>query len=245
MSEMRLQRYLAMAGIASRRKAEELITAGMVTVNGVIVTELGTKVTENDEVSCSGRMVKISSEKIYIMLNKPAEYITSVKDQYGRKTVLDLLDGVKGRVYPVGRLDYNTTGLLLLTDDGDLTNKLMHPSNHIEKKYTALVKGTPSHQTIIAFSKGIELDDGITAPAKLTVLRRLKEDSIVEITIHEGRNRQVKRMCKAVGHPVITLKRISIGPLSLGDLKEGQWRYLTSEELSLIRIYISIEKLKF
>ncbi len=243
MDEMRLQKYLAKAGISSRRKAEELISSGKVTVNGAVVTELGTKVSEVDVVYCQGKKVELFEKNVYIMLYKPAGYITSVKDQFARKSVLDLLKGVEERVYPVGRLDYNTTGLLLLTNDGDFAYRLMHPSNEVEKVYSALVKGTPSSGTIKAFEKGIELEDGTAAPAKLVVIRRLKEDSIVEITLHEGRNRQVRRMCKSAGHPVITLKRVTVGPLSLGDLREGQWRYLSSEEVVLIRNHKSIGKL--
>ncbi|MDD4492995.1 MAG: pseudouridine synthase [Eubacteriales bacterium] len=234
MGEIRLQKFLADAGVASRRKSEELIKDGRVTVNGTIITELGTRVSDEDEVYIGNKRISVSEEHVYIMINKPAGCITSVKDQFSRFSVTDLLDGVCERVYPVGRLDYDTTGLLLLTNDGSLAYKLTHPSMEIEKTYSALVKGVPTTEDIAVFQEGFEIDGRKTSPAKMKVVRVLKNDSIVEITIHEGRNHQVKKMCAAIGHPTITLKRISLGPLTLGGLKEGQWRHLNENEVKIL-----------
>lgn len=234
MGEMRLQKYLANAGVASRRKSEELIKDGKVTVNGTIITELGTKVSDKDEVYIENRKISIYERHVYIMMNKPAGCITSAKDQFSRYSVTDLLNGVSERVYPVGRLDYDTTGLLLLTNDGSLAFKLTHPSMGIKKTYSALVKGVPTADDIALFQEGLEIDGRKTSPAEMKVIRELKNDSIVEITIHEGRNHQVKKMCTAIGHPTITLKRISLGPLALGGLKEGQWRHLNESEVKML-----------
>ncbi|HHV99020.1 MAG TPA: rRNA pseudouridine synthase [Clostridiaceae bacterium] len=231
MEQMRLQKYIALAGIASRRKAEELIRSGLVTVNGKVVTEMGTKVNDNDIVEVCGKKAKLEGNKVYIMLNKPKGYVSTAKDQFSRKTVLDLVKGVKERVYPVGRLDYDTSGLLLLTNDGDFSYKMTHPSHKVDKVYIATVSGEVGSDVVEKFRKGIEIDGYITSPSQMRILSKNKEKSTVEITIHEGRNRQVRKMCEAVGHPVLDLKRISIGNLTLGNLKEGQWRYLTEFEV--------------
>jgi 23S rRNA pseudouridine2605 synthase len=231
MELIRLQKYIADCGVASRRKAEELIQLGCVKVNGTVVTEMGTKVCDSDRVEVNGKVIKPESKKVYILLNKPSGYVTTVKDQFRRPTVLDLLKGVNERVFPVGRLDYETTGLLILTNDGDFTYKMTHPKHEMEKTYLATIMGVPTEEEISRFEKGLEIEDYITSPAKLKVISSKESTCVVEITIHEGRNRQVRKMCEKIGHPVLTLKRISIGNVTLGDLKEGSWRELTSSEI--------------
>ncbi|HHW32412.1 MAG TPA: rRNA pseudouridine synthase [Clostridiaceae bacterium] len=235
MGEIRLQKYLAMAGVASRRHAEKMILNGEVEVNGAVVKELGTKVNLWDEVRVKGKIVSFKTNYIYIMLNKPTGYITSVKDQFGRKTVLDLLKGVKERVYPVGRLDYDTSGLLLLTNDGDLTYKLTHPKHEIKKVYIAEVKGKIECHDIDSFQRGIVIDGILTSPASMDIIEIKKNSSVVKIAISEGRNRQIRKMCNEIGHPVIALKRIAMGPLQIGNIPEGSWRYLTSKEIDSLK----------
>lgn len=233
---MRLQKYLAVAGIASRRSCEQLILTGRVQVNGQTITQLGTKVVAGkDQVFLDGKEVLSHEEKRYILLYKPIGYLSTVSDDRGRKTVLDLLQGIGERVYPVGRLDYDTEGLLLLTNDGELTNLLIHPSHEIKKTYLATVQGTPAAEALSQMAKGIQLEDGMTAPAKIRLLKSKGNRSLLEITIHEGRNRQVRRMCAAIGHPVVALKRIRIGGLTLGDLAPGQWRFLSMKEVLTLR----------
>lgn len=231
MGNIRLQKYLAESGTASRRKAEELIRQGRVKVNGVQVTAMGTKVSEDDLVEVDGKKIGFEEKKVYIMLNKPVGYVTTAKDQFSRKTVIDLVSDIKERIYPVGRLDYDTSGLLLLTNDGDFTYTLTHPKHEMKKIYIAEIKGIPSSEDIQKFEKGIKIEDYTTSPARLKVIKRNKNTSVVEITIHEGKNRQVRKMCGAIGHPVIKLKRIAIGNLQLGSLREGKWRYLSDEEV--------------
>jgi 23S rRNA pseudouridine2605 synthase len=231
MEKTRLQKYIADCGVASRRKAEELIKQGRVKVNGMVVTEMGTKVGDTDLVEVDGKGIKPENKKVYILLNKPAGYVTTAKDQFGRPTVLDLLKGVRERVFPVGRLDYETTGLLILTNDGDFTYKMTHPKHEIEKTYIATIEGIPTIEEINRFEKGLRIEDYITAPAKLRILSENMRNSVVEVTIHEGKNRQVRKMCEAIGHPVLSLKRISLGKLSLGNLAEGTWRELSQKEV--------------
>jgi pseudouridine synthase len=226
---------LAYCGVASRRKAEEYIRSGMVKVNGVVVTKMGTIVTEADNVELNGKPVRIEKNKIYIMLHKPREYVTTVRDPQGRKTVMDLVQGINERVYPVGRLDYDTSGLLLLTNDGELAYKMTHPSYEILKVYVATVEGHPSQETIRSLESGIRIDGYVTAPAGVKVIEKYKDRTKLEITIHEGRNRQVRKMCEAAGHPVIMLKRIKLGCLSLNGLKSGQWRFLTQREIKKLK----------
>ncbi|HHW49281.1 MAG TPA: rRNA pseudouridine synthase [Clostridiaceae bacterium] len=237
MCKMRLQKFLSHAGIASRRKAEELIAQGRVCVNGVRIKDMGVKVSSGDVVEVDGKKVNLEEKKVYIMLNKPVGYISSAKDQFGRKTVLDLVKDVKERIYPVGRLDYDTSGLILLTNDGEFAYVLTHPSSEIDKVYSVVVKGAVSKDKIKAFKKGIKIDNYITSPAKLRIINITDNTSTVEITIHEGKNRQVRKMCKAIGHPVLKLKRIAIGPLKLGDLEEGKWRHLTEQEVKALKNY--------
>lgn len=232
----RLQKILAHAGVASRRQSEDLIVQGRVTVNGKKVTELGVKVNpEEDIILVDNKPINETEKKVYYMLHKPAGYISSAKDPHGRATVLDLLPGVRERIYPVGRLDYETEGLIILTNDGQLTNALTHPSHEIGKIYLARVEGLPSLAALKKFSKGIELEDGLTAPAKVEVVDYVKGKALLEIEIHEGRNRQVRRMCEAIGHPVIYLRRIQVGPLKLGNLPLGHSRSLTANEIRQLK----------
>lgn len=237
MEELRLQKYLALSGIASRRKAEELITSGRVAVNGILTTGLGSKVTGGDVVTLDGQLVKLEEKKVYVLLNKPVGYVTTVKDQFGRPTVLDLVKGIEERIYPVGRLDYDTSGLLLLTNDGEFTYALTHPKHETDKTYLAEITGIPTDEEISRFKKGIRIEaDFVTAPASIKIKEKKEKSCIVEITIREGRNRQIRKMCEAIGHPVIRLKRIAIGKVTLDNLKESQWRRLTKDELeSLIK----------
>lgn len=236
--EVRLQKYLAEAGIASRRKCEELILSGKVLVNDVLVTELGTKVnTEKDVVKYNGNVVKPVEEKVYILLNKPIGYVTTAKDQFNRDTVLDLVK-IKERVVPVGRLDMYTSGALLLSNDGEFVNKLTHPRNEINKTYNVTVKGIISKDDVERLSSGVTLDDGyITKPAKVKILKIDDEKDIsrIQIMIHEGKNRQVRRMCESIGKKVLALHRSKIGNLEVKNLKLGTWRYLTAKEINSLK----------
>lgn len=232
----RLQKVIAHAGIASRRKAEELILAGKVTVNGKVVKELGVKVSASDKVEVEG--VPVESEvPVYFLFYKPRGVISSVKDEKGRKAVTDFFPEIEQRIYPVGRLDYDTSGLLLLTNDGEFANLLMHPSSEIEKVYIAKIKGIPTREKLRSLEKGIQLEDGKTAPAraKMLSLDKKKGTAIVELTIHEGRNRQVRRMFEAIGHPVMKLRREQYGFLTLHGLKAGEARELTTHEVKQLR----------
>ncbi len=235
MAEERLQKYMARCGIASRRKAEEIILQGNVKVNGIIVNELGSKINpEKDIVTVCNKRIYEKNEHIYIKLYKPEGYITTVKDQFNRKTVLDLIN-IKERIYPIGRLDYDTSGLLLLTDDGELANRLMHPKYHIYKAYEVMVKGSISDDSINILRTGVLFDGYKTAPAKVKLLNKNDNDSIIQISIYEGKNRQVRKMFENVGHRVLKLKRISFGDINLGELKSGQWRYLTDDEVEFLK----------
>jgi 23S rRNA pseudouridine2605 synthase len=231
--EERLQKVLANAGVASRRKCEELITAGKVTVNGEVVTELGVKADPTvDVITVSGKPIK-KETKIYIIFNKPKGVITSVSDPQGRSVVTDYLKEIKERLYPVGRLDYDSEGLLLLTNDGELAHKLTHPSHHVPKTYHATVERVPHGNALEKLQKGIKLEDGMTAPAEVEYHDIDPEGkyATIAITIHEGRNRQVRRMFDAIHHPVTRLKRVSFGGLVLNNLQRGKHRKLTAEEL--------------
>jgi 23S rRNA pseudouridine2605 synthase len=233
----RLQKIMAQAGVASRRKCEELITAGRVKVNGVLVRELGYKADPmRDDIEVDGK--KIAREQpVYFLLNKPTGYITSVTDPQGRKTVLDLLKDVKERIYPVGRLDYDTSGLLLLTNDGTFANHIMHPRHELDKVYEAVVKGRVGGKALEMLRKGVMLDDGPTAPAEAELLAYNSKQgtSVIRLTIHEGRNRQVRRMCDMVGHPVIKLKRVQLAFLTLKGVPEGKYRPLTEAEVERLQ----------
>ena len=228
---MRLQKYLALCGVASRRHAEEMIASGRVAVNGVTVTEMGTQVEESDAVEVDGRRVFPEAEKKYIIYHKPAGEVTTVSDPEGRPTVLDRFADVGVRLFPVGRLDYDSEGLLLLTNDGDLAVKMMHPSREVDKAYYCKVMGEIAPETIQRLSKGVMLDGHMTSPARVRLIRQEAFAATVMVTIHEGRNRQVRRMFEEVGHKVLLLRRVRFGPLDLGDLKRGEWRYLTENEV--------------
>ncbi len=230
---MRLVKFLAHAGVASRRKAEELIAAGRVTVNGEVVIDPARAVDEGMAVKVGGRLVNIERRE-YFLLNKPAGVVSTADDPQGRTKVVDLVDA-KGRVYPVGRLDAGSTGLILLTNDGELANRLMHPRYGIEKTYSVKVRGTITEEALHELKRGVMLEDGCTAPAKVKLKRRSSGSSRLEITIKEGRKRQVRRMCEAVGHDVATLERIRFGSLKLRGLKPGQSRHLKPDELSRLK----------
>ncbi|MGG0716644.1 23S rRNA pseudouridine(2605) synthase RluB [Robertmurraya massiliosenegalensis] len=241
----RLQKVIAHAGFASRRKAEQLIIDGQVKVNGKVVKELGIKVSSTDKVEVNGIPVE-GEEPVYFLFYKPRGVISSVKDDKGRKVVTDFLPEIKQRVYPVGRLDYDTTGLLLLTNDGEFANLLMHPKNEIEKVYVAKIKGIPSREKVRGLEKGVQLEDGKTAPAKAKVISidKKKQTSIIELTIHEGRNRQVRRMFEAIGHPVMKLKRERYGFLTLQGLSVGDMRELSPHEVKQLRALASATEKK-
>ena len=229
----RLQKYLAECGVASRRKCEEYILQGKVKVNNKIITELGTKINpEKDKVTFEGKEVKKENKKVYILLNKPIGYVTTAEEQFGRDKVLDLVK-VKERIVPVGRLDMYTSGALILTNDGEFVYKVTHPKHEITKTYTVTIHGIITKQEVEQLSNGVKIDDYITKPAKVKILKTDEEKDIsrIEITIHEGKNRQVRKMCEAISKKVIALHRSKIGNIGVKDLKLGQWRYLKENEV--------------
>jgi pseudouridine synthase len=235
----RLQKLIAAAGIASRRHAEQLIAAGEVTVNGKVVTELGTKADpQTDHIKVGGKLINPSlerREKVYVLLNKPKGYLSSVSDPEGRPTVIELLPVSLGRLYPVGRLDFNTEGLLLLTNDGEFTNFITAARNKVDKVYEGKVKGLPSEQAIERLRRGVTLDDGTrTAPAKIRKIGETETNAWYEILLHEGKNQQIRRMFELIGHSVIKLRRSRIGFLRDDELKPKKWRRLTAEEVTLL-----------
>ncbi|WP_368657273.1 23S rRNA pseudouridine(2605) synthase RluB [Metabacillus halosaccharovorans] len=232
----RLQKVIAHAGIASRRKAEELIVDGKVKVNGKVVKELGVKVTDQDRVEVEGIPLE-REEPVYLLLYKPTGVISAVKDDKGRKVVTDFFPYIKQRIYPIGRLDYDTSGILLLTNDGEFANILMHPRYEVEKSYVAKVKGIPARDKMKLLERGIQLEDGKTAPAQVKVLSvdKKKQTSIIELKIHEGRNRQVRRMLEAIGLQVVKLKREKFAFLNLNGLATGDSRELSPHEVKQLR----------
>ena len=232
----RLQKVMAQCGVASRRKCEEMILQGLVRVNGSVVTTLGTKVDlALDEILVKGEKLSQKEKSITLIMNKPEGYVTTVSDQFQRPCVLDLIQ-VPERVYPVGRLDYQTSGLLLLTNDGELSYRLTHPKHHIGKVYQALCAGIVTPEEVQRLEAGVVLEDGYaTGPARVKLLSQKNGNSLVEIKIFEGKNHQIRRMMKAVKHPVMKLKRIQEGPLRLGSLKAGAWRILTEEEVAALK----------
>lgn len=238
MEEIRLQKYLADCGIASRRKSEELIKQGQVKVNGKTITELGTKVIPNkDIVEYNGKKIELKKEYVYILLNKPIGYVTTVKDQFNRDSVLDLVK-INKRLVPVGRLDMYTSGALILTNDGDFVYKVTHPKHEIEKTYTVTIIGIVKKEEVEKLKKGVEIEDYITKPAKVKILKidEEKNQSRLEITIHEGKNRQVRKMCEAIGHKVLALHRSKIAGIDVKDIPLGKWRYLNSKEVNKIKM---------
>lgn len=237
MEEIRLQKYLAEAGIASRRKCEEYITDGRIKVNGKIINELGTKVNpEKDEIYFDDKKIENKEELVYILLNKPIGYVTTAKDQFNRDTVMNLIK-IKERVVPVGRLDMYTSGALLLSNDGNFVYKITHPKHEINKTYTVTLKGIVTKEDVEKLEKGVNIGEYTTKPAKVKILKTDIEKNIsrLEITIHEGKNRQVRKMCEAIGKKVQALHRTKIGNISVKTLKIGQWRYLTKKEIQELK----------
>jgi 23S rRNA pseudouridine2605 synthase len=235
---IRLQKIISQAGVASRRAAEKLIEDGRVTVNGETVREMGTKADPTrDDIRVDGRRIKSAELSLYILLNKPAGYVTTRSDPQRRRTVIDLLHGVKEYVYPVGRLDYDTQGILLLTNDGDLAAKLTHPRHEVDRTYEAYVSGMPDDEAIERLRRGIPLDGRRTRPADVVLVNKGRRvgAGVLIITIREGRNRQVRRMLEAVGHPVQSLRRIRFGPLGDSGLKPGEWRDLSEVEVEKLK----------
>ncbi len=239
--EERLQKLLARAGVASRRKAETLIRQGRVAVNGQVITETGFRADpERDGITVDGRPVALEPP-VYYVVNKPRGVVTTMSDPQGRPTVADLARqlGIGARVFPVGRLDAETEGLLILTNDGSLAFRLTHPRYEVDKTYHALVEGVPGPVALRTLARGVPLEDGVTAPARARLVARDGERTWIEVTIHEGRKRQVRRMCLAVGHPVVRLRRVRVGPLDLGDLDPGAGRPLTGEEVARLKAAVS------
>jgi len=235
MPEERLQKILARAGIASRRTADELIRQGKVTVDGKVVSEMGLKVDPQKQmVACNGKPVQPEEEKIYLLLNKPKGYVTTLHDPQGRPIVSSLLAGISARVFPVGRLDFDTEGALILTNDGEFAQRILHPSFEIKRTYQATVRGLPAQGKLRLLEEGIEIEGKKTWPAKVRIIGREPGATTVEITIHEGRKRQVRKMFAAIGHRVVVLKRIAYGGLRLGSLATGKYRFLTRADLTLI-----------
>lgn len=232
---MRLNKYIASAGLASRRKADELIKAGKVKINGAVLDEPGYDVAPGDVVEVNGNVIEPVKRQVYIMLNKPKGYITSVSDDRDRPTVMDLVAEVDARLFPIGRLDYNTSGLLLMTNDGDFAYRLTHPKHEVEKTYRARVAGVLSPERIAKLRKGVDIGGFVTSPARVTVIKQLDRSALVEIKIHEGKNRQIRKMFAAVGNKVIELERVAMGELHLGHLKVGHYRKLTRQEIEYLK----------
>jgi 23S rRNA pseudouridine2605 synthase len=227
----RLQKVMAHAGVASRRKSEELIRQGRVTVNGQIVTQLGTKVdVGQDEIRLDGSLVQIAPDRVYILVNKPRGVLSVMHDDRGRRSLGDLVQA-PSRLFPVGRLDATSEGLILLTDDGELTHLLTHPRYRHDKEYLVLVHGSPRDKTLEAWRRGVILEGQRTAPARVTVLERNRDSTLVRVVMREGRKRQIREVASILGHPVLELKRVRLGPLLLGTLQPGQWRHLTPKEI--------------
>lgn len=232
---MRINKYISQAGVASRRKSDELVLNGAVRVNGKVMRTVGYEVLEDDVVEVGGVELSSKNKKVYYVINKPVGYITSSKDERDRPTVMELVKDIDARLFPVGRLDYNTSGLLIMTNDGDLSFHISHPKHHVFKTYRALVSGVVSNEKIAKLRKGVDIGGFITAPARVSVIKGTSSSSLVEISIREGKNRQVRKMFKSVGNPVQALERVSIGELKIGHLKEGHYRKLTKEEVEYLK----------
>lgn len=242
---VRLQKFLAHAGVASRRKCEKIIESRRVQVDGRTVSAMGIKITPGKErVMVDGKEITAAEEHVYILLYKPKGYVTTVADPQGRPIVTSFLQNVKERVFPVGRLDLDTEGALLLTNDGELTQAILHPSNEVFKTYEVLVKGLPKSPDLHSLETGVMVDDKKTSPAKVLFKEKIQQNSLIQITIHEGRKRQVKKMFQAIGHPVLSLKRLAYGNLGLGNLKPGKYRFLTKNDINLIFSNKSLYKQK-
>ncbi len=233
---MRLQKYLALSGVASRRASEKLISEGHVAVNGLVITEMGVQVDETaDQITVDGKLIHLEEEKHYLAYYKPVGEVTTVSDPEGRATVMDKFRDYPVRLYPVGRLDFDSEGLLLLTNDGDMMNSLLHPSHEVDKTYLAKVSNRVEEESIRRLRAGVLLDGRLTSPAHIRVMRYEAFDTVLLVTIHEGRYRQVRRMFEAVGHQVVQLKRVGFGPIQLGDLPRGTWRQLTPNEIRKLK----------
>ena len=232
---MRLNKYIASAGVCSRRKADELIANGNVKVNGAVCREMGTQVEEGDTVSVNGKIIEADAAKVYVVVNKPLGYITSMDDDKNRPTVADLVSDIPERLFPVGRLDYNTTGLLIMTNDGDLAYALTHPKHEVNKTYIATVAGVVSNVRLAKLRKGVDIGGFVTSPAQVRVLKQNPRSAVVEISIHEGKNRQVRKMFAAVGNKVQSLERVAIGDIRLGRLLQGHYRKLTRAEIEYLK----------
>lgn len=231
---MRLNKYIAQSGVASRRKADELTLNGNVKINGQVVKEPGVKVQPDDRVEVNGVVIEPSNKKIYIALNKPVGVVTTMNDQFGRPSVADLITDIPERMFPVGRLDYNTSGLLIMTNDGDMAYKLTHPKHEVTKTYIATVSGYVSDTALSKLRKGVDIGGFVTSKARAQVIKQKERTTVVELEIHEGKNRQVRKMFKAVGYPVQTLERVAIGNIKLGRMRPGHYRKLTKEEIEYL-----------
>jgi len=232
---MRLNKYIAQAGVASRRKADELVANGNVKINGNTIREMGTPVEEGDVVEVNGKTIKAATKFVYIMLNKPKGYITSLDDEKSRPTVSELVSDIEERLFPIGRLDYNTSGMLLMTNDGDLAYRLTHPKHQIYKTYRARVSGYLSMEKVAKLTRGVDIGGFVTSQAKVNVIKQGERSAIVEIQIYEGKNRQIRKMFAAVGNKVMELERIAIGDLYLSHLREGHYRKLSPKEIDYLK----------
>ena len=232
---MRLNKYIASAGICSRRKADEMIAAGNVRINGAVMRQMGYDVQEGDRVVVNGRLIESAQKLVYVAVNKPWGYVTTMKDEKDRATVAELVDDIPERLFPVGRLDYNTTGLLLMTNDGELAYRLTHPKHEVYKTYVAVVTGVMSDTRLAKLRRGVDIGGFVTSPAKVKVLRQNPRSAVVEISIREGKNRQVRKMFNAVGNRVMELERVSIGEIRLGHMQPGHYRKLTRQEVEYLK----------
>jgi len=232
---MRINKYIAQAGFASRRKADELIVNGNVKVNGAVMKEPGYDVQDGDQVTVNGKLILGEEKKEYVLINKPLGVVTTVEDDKDRLTVMDVVKDIDARLFPVGRLDYNTSGALIMTNDGDLAYRIAHPKHEVFKTYRARVRGVLSNERAARLRKGVDIGGFVTAPAKVEIIKGIKGTTLVEISIREGRNRQVRKMFAAVGNPVLELERVAIGEIRLGHLRPGHYRKLTKEELEYLR----------
>ena len=232
---MRINKFIAQSGLCSRRKADELIEKGNVKVNNIPLKEPGYDVMPGDKVEVNGRVIAEPEKLVYYLLNKPLGFITTSKDEAGRPTVIDIMKDIDERVFPVGRLDYNTSGALIMTNDGNLSYHISHPRNEVLKTYRAIVQGVVSKERLYKLRHGVDIGGYVTRPAKVNIIKEAKNLTVLEISISEGKNRQVRKMCKAVGNPVQDLERIAIGDIKLGRLKEGTYRKLTREEVEYLK----------